>query len=87
MFGPAPAAVVAFVPITVLSVTGVIGVAEIRQLRWDVLILMAGGLSLGVAVTETGLAAWLVGGLPLGPRAGRRRARLRAADRHCCRTS
>jgi len=65
MFGPAPAAVVAFVPITVLSVTGVIGVAEIRQLRWDVLILMAGGLSLGVAVTETGLAGWLVEGLPL----------------------
>jgi solute carrier family 13 (sodium-dependent dicarboxylate transporter), member 2/3/5 len=66
MFGPAPAAVVAFVPITVLSVTGVIGVAEIRQLRWDVLILMAGGLSLGVAVTETGLASWLVEALPLG---------------------
>ena len=65
MFGSAPAAVVAFVPITVLSVTGVIGVAEIRQLRWDVLILMAGGLSLGVAVTETGLAAWLVEGMPL----------------------
>jgi solute carrier family 13 (sodium-dependent dicarboxylate transporter), member 2/3/5 len=65
MFGPAPASVVAFVPITVLSVTGVIGVAEIRQLRWDVLILMAGGLSLGVAVTESGLASWLVGMLPL----------------------
>lgn len=65
MFGPAPASVVAFVPITVLSVTGVIGVAEIRQLRWDVLILMAGGLSLGVAVTETGLASWLVAGLPV----------------------
>ncbi|MFU8896847.1 MAG: SLC13 family permease [Gammaproteobacteria bacterium] len=65
MFGPAPAAVVAFVPITVLSITGVIGVAEIRQLRWDVLILMAGGLSLGVAVTETGLAGWLVDGLPI----------------------
>lgn len=66
MFGPAPAAVVAFVPITVLSVTGVIGVAEIRQLRWDVLILMAGGLSLGVAVTESGLATWLIASLPLG---------------------
>jgi solute carrier family 13 (sodium-dependent dicarboxylate transporter), member 2/3/5 len=65
MFGPAPAAVVAFVPITVLSITGVIGVAEIRQLRWDVLILMAGGLALGVGVTETGLADWLVNGLPI----------------------
>jgi solute carrier family 13 (sodium-dependent dicarboxylate transporter), member 2/3/5 len=65
MFGTAPASVVAFVPITVLSVTGVIGVAEIRQLRWDVLLLMAGGLSLGVAVTETGLATWLIGILPL----------------------
>jgi solute carrier family 13 (sodium-dependent dicarboxylate transporter), member 2/3/5 len=65
MFGPAPAAVVAFVPITVLSITGVIGIAEIRQLRWDVLILMAGGLALGVGVTETGLADWLVNGLPI----------------------
>jgi solute carrier family 13 (sodium-dependent dicarboxylate transporter), member 2/3/5 len=66
MFGPAPAAVVAFVPITVLSAVGVIGVAQIRSLRWDVLILMAGGLSLGIAVTETGLAGWLVDGLPIG---------------------
>ena len=66
MFGSAPASVVAFVPITVLSVTGVIGVAEIRQLRWDVLILMTGGLALGVAVTETGLANWLIAGLPVG---------------------
>ncbi|NGX16556.1 DASS family sodium-coupled anion symporter [Wenzhouxiangella sp. XN24] len=65
IFGSAPAAVVAFVPITVLSVTGVIGIAEIRQLRWDVLILMAGGLSLGVAVTATGLAGWLVESLSL----------------------
>jgi sodium-dependent dicarboxylate transporter 2/3/5 len=32
---------------------------ELRALPWEVLILLAGGLALGVGVTETGLADWL----------------------------
>lgn len=65
-----PTAVVSFLPLTVFSATGVITAQNIRQLHWDVLLLIAGGLSLGETVTRTGLADWLVEGLPqdaLGP--------------------
>lgn len=60
-----PAAVVSFIPITVFSVTGIIGVKEIRSLNWDILLLLAGGLALGVAVARTQLAEWLVASLHL----------------------
>ena len=59
-----PAAVVSFIPIIVLAMTGVMSSEDIRELPWDVLILLAGGLSLGVGVKETGLAEWLVGQVP-----------------------
>ena len=60
-----PTAVIAFLPITVLCATGIIKRDDICNLPWDVLILITGGLALGVAVTETGLAQWLVQQLPL----------------------
>ncbi|BCX46442.1 di- and tricarboxylate transporter [Haloferula helveola] len=59
-----PSPVVSFVPIVVFAVTGVIGATDMRQLPWDVLLLLAGGLSLGVGVKETGLAAWLADQVP-----------------------
>lgn len=59
-----PTAVVSFIPITVFAVTGILNVQQIRELNWDVLLLMAGGLSLGVAIQKSGLAAWLLGLLP-----------------------
>ncbi len=58
-----PTAVVSFVPIVVFSITGVIRAVEIRSLDWDILILLAGGLSLGVGVKESGLAEWLASGI------------------------
>jgi len=60
-----PSTVVAFVPICVLCAAGVLDADDICEIRWDVLLLIAGGLSLGLAVTQTGLANWLVGLLPL----------------------
>ena len=60
-----PTPVVSFLPICVFAATGVITAREIRTLQWDVLLLITGGLSLGVAVTETGLANWLVSLLPI----------------------
>lgn len=57
--------VVAFVPVTVFSVTGVINSEDIRSLEWDVLLLLAGGLALGVAVSRTGLASYLVSALSM----------------------
>ncbi len=60
-----PATVVSFLPICVFCTAGVLDSDDICTIRWDVLLLIAGGLSLGLAVTQTGLAAWLVGRLPL----------------------
>ncbi|WP_193210945.1 SLC13 family permease [Luteolibacter marinus] len=59
-----PSPVVSFVPIVVLAVTGVIGNRDIRELPWDVLILLAGGLSLGTGVQKSGLAEWLAAQVP-----------------------
>lgn len=60
-----PVTVVSFLPICAFTVMGILNADDIRQLRWDVLLLIAGGLSLGVAVTDTKLAEWLVGLVPL----------------------
>jgi sodium-dependent dicarboxylate transporter 2/3/5 len=55
----APTAVVAFLPITVLSMIGVMRAEDMRQLNWDVLLLLAGGLSLGAGIEASGLADWM----------------------------
>ncbi|MGI9326380.1 MAG: SLC13 family permease [Pseudomonadales bacterium] len=60
-----PTAAVSFIPIVLLTTTGVLGLGEIRGLSYDVLFLMAGGLALGQMVTQTGLSNWIVGHLPL----------------------
>lgn len=60
-----PTAAVSFIPIVLLTTTGILGVREIRGLSYDVLFLMAGGLALGQMVTQTGLSDWIVGHLPL----------------------
>lgn len=60
-----PASAVAVVPIVLLSATGILDVAAFRRLPYDVLFLLAGGLALGQAVYQTGLASWLISGLPM----------------------
>ncbi|RNC84045.1 MAG: DASS family sodium-coupled anion symporter [Balneola sp.] len=54
-------AIVALVPIVFLSLTGVISKEDIRKLPWEVLWLVAGGISLGISMKSTGLAEWIVG--------------------------
>jgi len=60
-----PTTVVAILPICVLTATSVLGPDEVRRLPWDVLLLIAGGLALGVGIADTGLATWIVAQLPL----------------------
>jgi len=60
-----PTTVVSFVPICFLTATRILDAEDIRGISWDVLLLIAGGLSLGVAIQDTGLATWLVAKLPL----------------------
>lgn len=55
---------VAFFATAVLAVTGVITQREIRQLPWDVLLLLTGGLALGHGVESTGLSTWFASLIP-----------------------
>jgi sodium-dependent dicarboxylate transporter 2/3/5 len=43
------------VPLVILTVTGVLEGKDIQALPWDTLLLVAGGLSLGLALEQTGL--------------------------------
>jgi solute carrier family 13 (sodium-dependent dicarboxylate transporter), member 2/3/5 len=46
---------VSVVPIVILTMTGVLKSEDIRKIPWDTLLLVAGGLSLGLALQETKL--------------------------------
>ncbi len=56
-------AAISLIPIVGLTMTQVLGAAQVRSLPWDTLMLVAGGLSLGAAVVDTGLAERLATGL------------------------
>jgi sodium-dependent dicarboxylate transporter 2/3/5 len=60
-----PTTVVSFIPICALTATRTLDAEDLKGISWDVLLLIAGGLSLGVAVNDTGLANWIVAQLPL----------------------
>jgi solute carrier family 13 (sodium-dependent dicarboxylate transporter), member 2/3/5 len=48
-------AAVCAVPLVILTLTRVLDGKDIRELPWDTLLLVAGGLSLGIALEQTGL--------------------------------
>jgi len=53
-----PTTVVSFIPIIGFTIFGIIDADDIASIRWDVIILIVGGLSLGLAVSKTGLDLW-----------------------------
>lgn len=55
-----PTAVVSLLPVVAFTIFGIIDVQEIQSIRWDVILLIVGGLALGTAVSQTGLADWFV---------------------------
>jgi sodium-dependent dicarboxylate transporter 2/3/5 len=57
---PIPVAAVSGIPIIALTMTNIITGDDVRQLPWDTLMLVAGGLSLGLALQETGLARYFI---------------------------
>ncbi len=52
---------VAFIPVALLPAFGVLDKKDIRGFSWEVLWLVAGGISLGLSMKDTGLASWLIG--------------------------
>lgn len=52
--------IVALIPVAVLSLTGILDKDGIRKLPWEVLWLVAGGISLGISMESTGLAEWII---------------------------
>jgi len=55
-----PASAVSFLPIMLLTMFKIVTSENVRSLPWDTLMLVAGGLSLGLAIKETGLAAYYI---------------------------
>lgn len=56
---------VAMIPLLVFFSTRVLNSRDLRKMSWDVLLMMGGGLCLGTAIAESGLADWLVQQLPI----------------------
>lgn len=57
---PIPVAATSGIPIIVFTMLGIITSENVRQLPWDTLMLVAGGLSLGLALQHTGLSGYFV---------------------------
>ena len=56
-----PVAATSAIPIVLLTMTQVIHSEHVRSLPWDTLMLVAGGLALGIALVEVGLAEIVMG--------------------------
>lgn len=54
---------ISMIPIVGLTMSQITGASQVRGLPWDTLMLVAGGLSLGAAVVDSGLAARIAGGI------------------------
>lgn len=54
-----PTTVISFIPIVLFTLFRIIDVEDMQEIRWDVIILIIGGLSLGLGVVKTGLDTWL----------------------------
>ncbi len=55
-----PSAVTALLPIMIFTMSGIIDRKDLKLIDWDVIILVAGGLTLGVSMSRSGLSEFLV---------------------------
>ena len=64
-----PPSVVAFLPVVTLSMAGILTRKDLGGIQWNIIILIAGGISLGTGMQMTGLDRVIVKWLP-GPEQG-----------------
>lgn len=55
---------VAIIPVAVFSLCGIVDKQDLKQISWDVLWLLSGGIAIGAALGSSGLAATLVSLVP-----------------------
>lgn len=58
--------IIALIPVALLTLTGILDKDRIRNLPWEVLWLVAGGISLGISMETTGLAEWIINSINWG---------------------
>ena len=60
-----PSGIVALIPVVVLLSTGILLREDFNSISWDVLFLVAGGMTLGLGITHSGLSDWVLAHVPL----------------------
>ncbi len=60
-----PSAIVALIPLVVFFGLGILEHEDLEDLGWGILFIIGGGMSLGVAMRESGLSNWIVEQVPL----------------------
>lgn len=58
--------IVALIPLSVFTATGIFTREDIKEINWSVLWLVAGGFALGTDLQQTGLAEVLINAIPFG---------------------
>ncbi|MBU8922896.1 MAG: DASS family sodium-coupled anion symporter [Bacteroidales bacterium] len=59
-----PSSIVAIIPLVVFFGLGLLGDDDLKEMGWGILFIIGGGMSLGVAMKQSGLADWIVGLIP-----------------------
>lgn len=61
-----PEGVVALIPVVLFFGLRILQPDDLKEVGWDVLFIVAGGISLGVAMQQSGLSQWIVAQINLG---------------------
>ncbi len=59
-----PSSIVALIPLVVFFGLGLLKGDDLNELGWGILFIIGGGMSLGIAMRESGLSQWIVGLIP-----------------------
>ena len=59
-----PSAIVSLIPLVILFGLRLLRDDDLQDLGWGILFVVGGGMSLGIAMRESGLTEWIVGRLP-----------------------